>query len=89
MVDSWYYQDRVVPEGMSQVARQLEVGNHTRRTLHTRLSSGTSAGTFAVSAGPYINYSNKTGTKNEPEFFCTSFNKGSENRSSCFEPKIL
>jgi len=27
--------------------------------------------------------------KNEPEFFCTSFKKGSENRSSRFEPKIL
>ena len=50
-------------EGMSQVARQLEVRNHKRRTLNTRLSSGTSAGTFAVSAGPYINYSNEAGTK--------------------------
>ena len=58
MVDSRYCLDRVVPEGMSQVARQLEVGNHKRRTLNTRLSSGSSAGTFAVSAGPYINYSN-------------------------------
>jgi len=27
--------------------------------------------------------------KNEPEIFCTSFKKGSENRSSRFEPKIL
>ena len=44
------------------MARQLEVGSHKRRTLHTRLSSGTSAGTFAVSAGPYIYYSNKAGT---------------------------
>jgi len=25
MVDSWYYLDRVVPEGMSQVSRRLEV----------------------------------------------------------------
>jgi len=53
MVDSWYFQDRVIPEEMSQVVRQLEVGNHKRRTLNTRLSFGTSAGTFAVSAGPY------------------------------------
>ena len=63
MVDSRYFQDRVVPEGMSQVARQLEVGIHKRRTLNTRLSSGTSAGTFEVSAGPYINCSNEAGTK--------------------------
>ena len=40
---------------------------HKRRALNTRLSSGTSAGTFAVSAGPYINYRNEAGTKNEPE----------------------
>jgi len=54
MVESWYSPDRVVPEGMSQVSGQSEVRNHKRRTLDTRLSSGTSAGTFAVSAGPYI-----------------------------------
>jgi hypothetical protein len=40
---------------------------HKRRSLNTRLSSGTSAGTFAVSAGPYINYRNEAGTKNEPD----------------------
>jgi len=34
---------------------------------YTRLSSGTSAGTLAVSAGPYINYRVEAGTKNEPE----------------------
>ena len=73
MVDSLYFQDRVGPEGMSQVARQLEVVNHKRRTLNTRLSSGTSAGTFAVSAGPYINYSDEVGTKNEPDIFGYQF----------------
>ena len=85
MVDSWYCLDRVVPEGMSQVSRRLEVGNHIRRTFHTSTSSGTSflssflktqpnhwtkrmasAGTFAVSAGPYIIYHADAGTKNEP-----------------------
>jgi len=40
---------------------------HKRRALNTQLSSGTSAGTFAVSAGPYINYHNEAGTKNEPD----------------------
>ena len=55
MVDSLCCLDRVVPEGMSQVSRRLEVGNHKRRTLNTRLSSGTSAGTFACPAGPYRN----------------------------------
>jgi len=62
---------------------------HERRALNTRLSSGTSAGTFAVSAGPYRNYQAEAGTKNEPDtFFCTSSKKGLENRSSRFEPKI-
>ena len=59
----------MVPEGMSQVLRRSEVGNHEQRTLNTRLSSGTSAGTFAVSAGPYINYRVEVGTKNEPDTF--------------------
>ena len=50
---------------------------HKRRALNTRLSSGTSAGTFAVSAGPYINYRVEAGTKNEPDtFFCTTSKKG-------------
>ena len=40
---------------------------HKRRALNTRLSSGTSAGTFAVSAGPYRNYQSEAGTKNEPD----------------------
>jgi len=40
---------------------------HKRRALNTRLSSGTSAGTFAVSAGPYINYRVEAGMKNEPD----------------------
>jgi len=39
---------------------------HKRRALNTRLSSGTSAGTFAVSAGPCRNYQADAGTKNEP-----------------------
>ena len=38
---------------------------HKRRALNIRLSSGTSAGTIAVSAGPDINYHNEAGTKNE------------------------
>jgi len=40
---------------------------HKRRALNTRLSSVTSAGTFAVSAGPYRNYQAKAGTKNVPD----------------------
>jgi len=44
---------------------------HIRHALNTRLSSGTSAGTFAVSAGPYRlgNYRVAAGTKNEPDTF--------------------
>jgi len=44
--------DWVVPEGMSQVWRRLEVANINGAWL----SSGTFAGTFAVSADPYRNY---------------------------------
>ena len=33
MVDSFHCLDRVVPEGMSQVSRRSEVGNHKRRHL--------------------------------------------------------
>jgi len=88
MVDSWYCLDWFVPEGISQVSRRSEVGNAKRRSLNTRLSSGTSAGTFVVSAGPYRNYHAKTGTKNEPwHVFGTISIKGLENRSSRFEPK--
>ena len=42
---------------------------HKRRALNTRLSSRTSAGTFAMSAGPYINYQAEAGTKIEPDTF--------------------
>ena len=57
------------------MARQLEVGNHKRRTLNTRLSFGTSAGTFAVSKGPYIHFCDEAGTKNEPDIFLYHFKK--------------
>jgi len=42
---------------------------HKRHALNIRLSSSTSAGTFAVSAGPYRNYQAEAGTKNEPGTF--------------------
>jgi len=48
---------------------------HERRALKTRLSSGTSAGTFAVSAGPYRNYQAEAGTKNEPDTFFVPLQK--------------
>jgi len=48
---------------------------HKRRALNTRLSSGTSAGTFAVSAGPYRNYQAEAGTKNEPDTFFVPLQK--------------
>ena len=54
MVVSWYSLsslDRVVPDGVSQGFRRSEVGNHERCTLNTRLSSSTSAGTFACLRG--------------------------------------
>jgi hypothetical protein len=49
MVDSWYYPDRVIPDGMSQIWRRSEVRNHKRHTLNTRLSSGTSEHTSSSS----------------------------------------
>jgi len=48
---------------------------HKRRALNTRLSSGTSAGTFAVSAGPYRNYQAEAGTKHEPDTFFVPLQK--------------
>ena len=86
MVDSKNCLDRFVLEGISQVSRGSEVGNTKRRSLNTQVSSGTSAETFAVSAGPYRNYHVKAGTKNEPcHVFGTISKKGMENRSSRFE----
>ena len=59
------------------------------RALNTRLSSGTSAGTFACPAGPYRKCWDEAGTKNEPKwYFVPVQKKGSESRSSRFEPKI-
>jgi len=48
---------------------------HKRRALNTRLSSGTSAGTFAVSAGPYRNYQAEAVTKNEPATYFVPIQK--------------
>ena len=48
---------------------------HKRRTLNTRLSPGTSAGTFAVSADPYINYRDEAGMKNEPDTYFVPIQK--------------
>jgi len=42
---------------------------HKRRALNTRLSSGTSSGTFACPAGPYRNGRGEAGTKNEPNWY--------------------
>jgi len=73
---------------MSQVSRRPKVGNTKLRSLNTRQSSGTAAGTFAVSAGPYRNYHAEAGTKNEPwQVFGTSSKKELEYRSSRFEPE--
>jgi len=65
-------------------SRRSEVCNYKWRTLNTRLSS---AGTFAVFAGPYITVPKQASIW---YVFCTSSTKGLEtlNRSSRFEPKI-
>jgi len=63
---------------------------HNRRALNTRLSSGTSVGTFAVSAGPYTNYHNEADTKNEHDTYCVPVQKKGWkiDPGSRFEPKI-
>jgi len=47
-----------------------EIGScvHKRRALNNRLSSGTSAGTFACPAGPYKNCRGEAGTENETKW---------------------
>ena len=76
-------------EAMGGCVNKKQKKTNKRRALNTRLSSGTSAGTFAVSAGPYRNYQAEEGTKNESDtFFVLVQKKGLENRSSRFEPKI-
>jgi len=92
MVDSWYCLDRVVLEGMSQVSRRSEVGNHKRRSLNTRLSSGTSAtsaGTFACPRALQKMLRRGRYEKRTEHIFCTRSEEWSENRSSRFEPKIV
>jgi len=62
---------------------------YKRRALNTRLSSGTSAGTFACPAGPYRILQRRSRYESRTKVvFCTSSKKGSESRSSRFEPKI-
>jgi len=51
------------------VSRQLEFRNNRRRTLNTRLSSGTSAGTFACPAGPYRNCRGEASRKNDQNLY--------------------
>jgi len=54
---------------MRQVSRRLDVGNLQWFTVNTRLSSGTSAGTFACPAGLTEVVEAKQGTKNEPNMY--------------------
>jgi len=49
---------------------------HKRRALNTRLSSGTSAGTFACPAGPYRNWRGEVGTKNKTGIWYQSKKRG-------------
>jgi len=48
---------------------------HKQRALNILQSSGTSARTFAVSAGPYRNYRVTAGTKNKPYTFFVPLQK--------------
>jgi len=75
---------------MSQVWRRSEVGKHKQRSLNTRLSSGTSAGTFACPRGLTANAEAKQVRKtNRTDILYQIGKKWSENRSSRFEPKNL
>ena len=67
----------VGPKGTSQVSRRSKVGNHKQRTLDTLLSSssGTSAGTFACPAGPYINTVPKQARKTNLTCFLYQFKR--------------
>jgi len=75
MVDSSYCHGLVILSGPGRSGgdepgvEAIQGCVHKRRALNTQLSSGTSAGTFAVSAGPYRKYQAALGTKNEPDTF--------------------
>ena len=90
MVGSWCCLDWVVPEGMSQISRRSEVGNHKRRSLNTRLSSDTFCGNFHSVRGTLQKMLRRSRYKKRTEqIFCTRSEKWSENRSSRFEPILI
>ena len=63
---------------------------YKRRALNTRLSSVTSAGNFCVSRGALQKCRGEASTKNEPNwYFVPVQKKGSESRSSRFEPDFV
>jgi len=77
---------------MSQVSRRWEVGNHKRRSLNTRLSSGTSTGTSHVPRGFLLQKMlrrSRYEKTNRTDILYQIGKKWSENRSSRFEPILL
>ena len=90
IVDSWYCLDRVVPEGIIQVSRRSEVGNHKRRSLNTRLSLALLRELSHVPRGLKENAEARQVRKtNRTDILYQIEKKLSKNRSSRFEPKIL
>ena len=87
-----FLMDRFVPEGMSQVWRRLDVGNHgiVNGALSTpgyllallRELSQVSRGLADIAEGQQVRKTNRIGILYQIK------KKGFENRSSRFEPKI-
>jgi len=88
MADSWYTLDCAFCRGWARFRGDWRSGTINGTLLKSQLSSCTFAGTFAVSAGSYINYSSEAGTKWTWLVFCTSPAKRLDHWSSHFEPKI-
>ena len=86
MVDSWYFLDRFVPEGMSQVSRWSEVGNISTPVYLVALLwelSHVPRGLTENAEAKQVRKTNRTDILYQIE------KKGSRNRSWRFGPKIF
>jgi len=83
MVDSWYCLDQVVPEGMGLVSKRSEL-----RPQHPAIFWHFCGNFHSVRQPLHKLPQRRRYEKRTWHVFCVSLQKGLENRSSRFEPKI-